>query len=821
MCILHRRLLYRAMRPHVTPHMNPPLGMDSGHLDQAEKSSPETFSDSSTPPDSPDNNDIFGDPLVYPRVGDEYQVEIPCILTESKRLQLIMNTADSEGIVDSSHTFLIGLPIPVMWVHNQVNTIKTERLENLDDTHASYTNGFVGPKNLGTKDSKGSWLVPDQISGPWSDFEVDCFLVGLYMLGKKLDQVAKFVGTKGMGQVLAYYYGPFYGSAGYSRWSDCRKKRSRKCVVGHNFFMGLRQQELFSRVFPRLSEESKAKLSEHSRAFADGSISLDEYVFTLKAVVGIHALVNAVGIGKRKEDLTLIFDASKNNQVSSHRSQVPSGKACSALNRAEIVKCLTGDFRLSKARSNDLFWEAVWPRLLARGWHSEQPKGTNNLVFLTPGVKKFSRRKLSKGDHYFDSITDVLAKVASEPELLELEADETDPSCSKVENGWSTKVKSDDDLDSSDQERHCYLKPRVSLGLSDITKFTVVDTSLANEDNPYKVWELRILPEEAKKIHSGNVDMSMMPADAFLPLSHNPMNHKSRTIRHQSRRFGKVSHSSCEDPAPKRRRLSSCVSTDVTWVLSLPAKSRNGTLKIIGPKLNQTDVKISSGNILDLENHTEKSGQEIDLNLPQLTTQPERNGKVKLEEEASSSNQISDVEMNTYVDPEISTSPDNMDTRFPPDSTDPCLDSGSREPSNTGVESDQQPGRHSLAEKQKSSGALAGPSDNMEPQVCSTSGEPANNAESDQQPRRLSMRSRPLTTKALEALEIGLFRTVRQYRKRGSSVAQDQKLKRSRQPRNDSPVSPQDMVFEMGASEEMVEPPVGSIRNEKENMNRV
>ncbi|XP_074311582.1 uncharacterized protein LOC141647339 isoform X3 [Silene latifolia] len=808
--------------------------MDSGHLDQAEKSSPETFSDSSTAPNSPDNNpdnnDIFGDPLVYPRVGEEYQVEIPCILSESERLQLIMNSVNSKGIVDSTHTFLIGLPIPVMWVHNQVNTIKTERLENLDDPHASCTNGFVGPKNSGRKEPKESWLIPDQRSGgPWSDFEVNCFLVGLYMLGKKLDQVAKFVGTKGMGQVLAYYYGPFYGSAGYNRWSECRKKRSRKCVVGHNFFMGLRQQELFSRVFPRLSEESRAQLSEHSRAFADGSISLENYVFTLKAMVGIHALVDAVGIGKRKEDLTLIFDTSKNNQVSSNRHQVPSGKACSALNRAEIVRCLTGDFRLSKARSNDLFWEAVWPRLLARGWHSEQPKGTNNLVFLTPGVKKFSRRKLSKGDHYFDSITDVLAKVASEPELLELEADETDPSCSKVENGWSPRVKSDDDLDSSDQERHCYLKPRVSLGLSDLTKFTVVDTSLANEDNPYKVWELRNLPEEAKKIQSGNVDMSMVPADSFLPMSHNPMNHRSRTIRHQSRQIGKAGHSSCGDPAPKRRRLSSCVSTDVTWVLSLPAKNKNGTLKIIGPKLcpsqSQTDVKKSSGNILVSENHTEKRGHEIDLNLPQMTTQPERNGKVKLEEEASSSNQIFNVEMNTHFKPEISTSPDNMDFCFPLDNTDPCLHSG--EPSKTGAESDQEPGIHFLAQKQKNSGALAGPSDNMEPQVSSTSGEPANNAESDQQPRRQSTRSRPLTTKALEALEIGLFRTVRQYRKRGSPVVQDQKPKRSRQPRNSSPVSPQDMEFEIGASEEtcngkkdVVEPPVGSIPNEKENMTR-
>ncbi|KAL8246478.1 hypothetical protein R6Q59_007694 [Mikania micrantha] len=75
---------------------------------------------------------------------------------------------------------------------------------------------------------------------------------------------------------------------------------------------------------------------------------------------------------------------------------------------------------LSKARSNDLFWETVWPRLLARGWHSEQPNGYNyaanqkNLVFLMSGVTKFSR-KLVKGDAYLDYVTNVLNKVAFDP----------------------------------------------------------------------------------------------------------------------------------------------------------------------------------------------------------------------------------------------------------------------------------------------------------------------------------------------------------------------------------------------------------------------
>jgi len=90
---------------------------------------------------------------------------------------------------------------------------------------------------------------------------------------------------------------------------------------------------------------------------------------------------------------------------------LPTGKDCSLLGSEDIIKFLPGDFR-SKTRSNDIFWEAVWPRLLAKGWHSEQPKDVsttkNCLVFLMPGINKFSRSKLTKGTHNFDSVSDVL-----------------------------------------------------------------------------------------------------------------------------------------------------------------------------------------------------------------------------------------------------------------------------------------------------------------------------------------------------------------------------------------------------------------------------
>lgn len=232
---------------------------------------------------------------------------------------------------------------------------------------------------------------------------------------------------------------------------------------------------------------------------------LQEYVLTLRDKVGLNALVEAVGIGKGKQDLTgMAAEPLKPNQVVSGRPEIPIGKACSMLTPLEIINFLTGGYRLSKARSNDLFWEAVWPRLLARGWHSEEPNSygcaagsKHSLVFLIPGVKKFSRRKLVKGDHYFDSVSDVLTKVAADPGLLELEIGTNKGDSNKDENGWTDETKLDEQA-FPDQQRHCYLKPRTPNRSMDGMKFTVVDTSLAT-GGTFKVRELRSLPVEMRK----------------------------------------------------------------------------------------------------------------------------------------------------------------------------------------------------------------------------------------------------------------------------------------------------------------------------------
>ncbi|XP_042474962.1 uncharacterized protein LOC122057036 [Macadamia integrifolia] len=532
------------------------MEMNSAELNNELEGIEETPVDRSLEPASSEISGIFGDPQVFPRIGDQYQVEIPPLIKESDRLQVIKEPSDAEDMVDVSHSFLVGLPIPIMWVHDKVNKVKRESLECLSDPddatdrnglvesesnkeyHMISNNGDLKRESLDFVRKYGKGLessaslefevvsrqidvlsmvqekksdldqrhggrtycpVPGFLGGSWSDIEKESFILGLYIFGKNLIQVKRFMESKEMGDIQSFYYGEFYRSDAHRKWSECRKIRSRRCIHGQKIFTAWRQQELLSRLLPCVSEDCQNTLLEVSRTFGEGKISLEEYVSALKATVGMNNLVEAVGIGKGKQDLTgIVMEPLKSNQATSVRPEIPIGKACSSLTSGDIIKFLTGDFRLSKARSNDLFWEAVWPRLLARGWHSEQPKNhgcagsKHALVFLIPGVKKFSRRRLVKGNHYFDSVSDVLNKVASDPKLLELEVEAVKNGVQE-EHKWESEQKVDQD-GFCDRQRHCYLRPRLSNCKLELMKFTVVDTSLAHGAEPSKVRELRSIP---------------------------------------------------------------------------------------------------------------------------------------------------------------------------------------------------------------------------------------------------------------------------------------------------------------------------------------
>ncbi|XP_054807722.1 uncharacterized protein LOC129309956 [Prosopis cineraria] len=488
-------------------------------------------------PEGSDVYDAYVDQDIFPRVGEQYQVEIPPLMSQSDYCRLQKNINEAETTAASPHDFSVGLPILITWINDEVGKKRHTVLGNVcksggiadklgfsklkcnkKSQNSLYTNEsnskhevIMGESaNLNVQQEtmveahennkgKGFCLVPGSSTDIWNEKEEARLILSLYVFGKNLVLVKKLMGNKKMRDILSFYYGKFYKSEKYRRWSECRKMRSRKCIYGQKIFTGPRQQELLSRLLPNLSEECSKSLHEVSKTFTEGKMLLEDYVLTLKALVGLDALVEAVAIGKGKEDLTVFTtDSSKSTHTFPARPEIPVGKACSMLTPAEIITFLTGDFRLSKARSSDLFWEAVWPRLLARGWHSEQPgshsyalPSKNSLVFLVPGVKRYTR-KLVKGNHYFDSVSDVLVKVASDPELIELES-VTDNNCKSVEgNGWTNETKLDRE-NSPEQQRHCYLKPRTPNRSLDVMKFTVVDTSLASEKMS-KVREMRSLP---------------------------------------------------------------------------------------------------------------------------------------------------------------------------------------------------------------------------------------------------------------------------------------------------------------------------------------
>ncbi|MCD7468164.1 hypothetical protein HAX54_006114 [Datura stramonium] len=494
--------------------------------------------------ESSDMSGVLGEPEIPPRIGNQYQVEIPPL--QGDCISYTKMLADQETKADISWDFMVGLPIPLMWVNQEVGSMKNEKLEDLVDSingasdsvpsepegtrltnmrsemdnitvknepsdmilHTKVTLGeSANEKQLQERRGLQYCLVPGTILDFWTATEKASLVLGLYIFEKNFVHVKRFVETKSTGDILSFYYGEFYGSHEYRRWSECRKVRSRRSVCGQKMFTGSRQQELMSRLLPRISEENQKALAEVSKAFGEGKILLEEYVFSLKAMIGINMLIEAVGIGKGKYDLTcMTLEPSRSNHAV--RSEVPAGKACSSLTTNEVIEFLTGDYRLSKARSYDLFWEAVWPRLLARGWHSEQPENLNYaanpknaLVFLMPDIKKFSRR-LVKGNHYFDSPTDVLGKVASDPKLLELDAQ---GECIKNKEScdWTDETKLEQD-DLPARQRPCYLQPRTPNRYTDVMKFTVVDTSLS-DGKPYKLRELRSLPVDiSNKLSSGN-----------------------------------------------------------------------------------------------------------------------------------------------------------------------------------------------------------------------------------------------------------------------------------------------------------------------------
>ncbi|KAM0919717.1 hypothetical protein ACQ4PT_008019 [Festuca glaucescens] len=491
-----------------------------------------------------DSGVIYDDTPICPRIGSEYQAEIPKLSTEDDRRQLMTSLQESM-VLGYDYPDMIGPDIPIMWGSSEVHNEEALQRQHSSETEAKASSQSedskvtsICPIGNNTSDHDSTYQDPHSVvpvdlmkfgsnqahdenlgscstqeglnftnkpltqqgeieqftpqpglsSSLWSGIEAEFFLLGLYIFGKNISLLSRFSGNKTVGNVLSYYYGKFYGRDAYKRWSDCRKARTRRCILGERIFTGWRQQEIISRLKSIILKEAHDSLLEIFKSFNNGQTSLEDLVFSITSIVGTEAFVEAVGIGKGKHDLTgFVLDPSKPSQVLSVHPDMPTGKDCSSLASEDIIKFLTGGYRISKTRSNDLFWEAVWPRLIARGWRSEQPKDVrptkNCVVFLVPGIKKFSRSKLTKGTHYFDSVSDVLKRVAVDPVLLELGVGGMDNGVTAEKNGYSTDM-------NLNQDGHLD-------GYQELPKFTVIDTTLVQGEEPFRVRELRKLPADA------------------------------------------------------------------------------------------------------------------------------------------------------------------------------------------------------------------------------------------------------------------------------------------------------------------------------------
>ncbi|XP_026452179.1 uncharacterized protein LOC113352586 [Papaver somniferum] len=469
-------------------------------------------------------------PLKNPGFG--YQVEIPPFILETEPFQLVKGLSEEGIMVDVADSFVEALPIPIMWINN-VNDRRDDKNGSLNSKNTKHiiksSNKEVIETTVKSED-KIYCAAPGCLCNSWTDLEKEAILLGLYIFGKNLVTVKRFVKSKAMADILSFYYGEFYRSAAYLRWSSSRNKdrRSRRCIQGPKMFKTWRQHKFLSCLLPLIPEKCHATLVEVSKNFEASNLSLEDYVSTLKATIGLAVLVEVFGIGKGKQDLTgLVTDPARNNQQVISHPEIPVGKGCSTLTLDEIVGFLTGDYLLSKSRSNDLFWEAVWPRLLARGWQSKQPKKHN---------------------------------FVSDPRLIELEDEPGKANIGSQENDCDNKKMKLEKGGSSDHKRSIYLQPQLPKSNSDLMKFTVVDTSMGDGEDPFLVRELRSLPVQTTET-SFHESLSSHSENGFKELAHEKgvVDMSLNCTRDTSTcRRKNPSQPNCLSPVIKRRRLTAC-----------------------------------------------------------------------------------------------------------------------------------------------------------------------------------------------------------------------------------------------------------------------
>lgn len=200
-------------------------------------------------PEPEEDPNVFGEPKIFPRVGEEYQVLLPDLISWTECDEQLRSEVKCE---ETANGFLLGLPLSIVWVQSGYDNGKCEP----SDSEGKVRSVIIG---------KGSnWSVSFPVPGSsyeqFSKMEEEIFLLGLYIFERDFVRLKNFMGSRNIGVISSHYYGKFYRSERYHTWLECRKTKGRKFACGQKIFTGLRQQELMARLLPQLSEEGRDKL---------------------------------------------------------------------------------------------------------------------------------------------------------------------------------------------------------------------------------------------------------------------------------------------------------------------------------------------------------------------------------------------------------------------------------------------------------------------------------------------------------------------------------------------------------------------------------
>jgi hypothetical protein len=121
----------------------------------------------------------------------------------------------------------------------------------------------------------------------WSESEKEIFLVGLYIFGKRLNLMRRFLegDNKTTKDVLSYYYGNFYKTDRY------KKYKMKHRVVRHRLFQGWRQDQILSCLTESMPKECHDTLKEV--LFFLHVIKMSSYLLSL--FVSTYIIITANG----------------------------------------------------------------------------------------------------------------------------------------------------------------------------------------------------------------------------------------------------------------------------------------------------------------------------------------------------------------------------------------------------------------------------------------------------------------------------------------------------------------------------------------------